>query len=462
MLLGPIFERFVQRSPFAVMSRAILEHALCPTALDELFERQADKQYTRELLFSATVDLMSLVVTCTYSSVRAAYVDEAVDISVSLTSVYNKLQGIEAGVCAELVRHTAGRLQPVVAYLGGTLPEPIPGYRMRVLDGNHLAATQHRLKETRHDSAAPLPGQSLVVYEPAWQMATDIILCEDGHAQERSLLDQVVAKIRARDLWMADRNFCVKWFLLAIAKRSGFFIIRAHGQLNYCKAGKLRRRGRVETGQVLEQSICLEDDADGDRYWVRRVVVQLDEPTRDGDWEIALITNLPDEVSAKAVADSYRKRWTIETGFAELTTTLCCEIDTLCYPRAALFAFSVAVAAYNVQSVIKGVMRAVHGQDKIEADFSRYFMAEEIARVHEGMMIALPAEEWEAFQTMTTEEFAEFLRNVAEQVELHRYPKSHRGPKKPQPKRRHNKDHPHVSTARLLDERKAKKRLAKK
>jgi hypothetical protein len=25
---------------------------------------------------------------------------------------------------------------------------------------------------------------------------------------------------------MADRNFCVKWFLLAIAKRLGFFIIR--------------------------------------------------------------------------------------------------------------------------------------------------------------------------------------------------------------------------------------------
>ena len=110
MLLEPIFERFVQRSPFAVMSRAILEYALCPNALDDLFEREADKQYTRELLFSATVDLMSLVVTCTYSSVRAAYVAEAVDISVSLTSVYNKLQGIEDPVCTELVRYTAGRL----------------------------------------------------------------------------------------------------------------------------------------------------------------------------------------------------------------------------------------------------------------------------------------------------------------------------------------------------------------
>src|SRR5439155_11114601 len=102
-------------------------------------------------------------------------------------------------------RHTAGQLQPVVAQLGGVLPEPIPGYRMRVLDGNHLAATEHRLKETRDDSAAPLPGQSLVVYEPAVQMATDVVLCEDGHAQERSLLDRLLDKIRERDIWMADR-----------------------------------------------------------------------------------------------------------------------------------------------------------------------------------------------------------------------------------------------------------------
>jgi hypothetical protein len=461
MLLEPIFDRFVKHSPFAVMSRAILERALCPRELDKLFERHADKQYTRELLFSSVVDLMSLVVTCTYDSVHAAYVDDVVPISVSLTSVYNKLQGIEDSVSAELVRHTAGRLQPVVAHLGGVLPEIIPGYRMRVLDGNHLAATEHRLEETRYDSAAPLPGQSLVVYEPSVQMATDIVLCEDGHAQERSLLDQVVGKIRERDLWMADRNFCVKHFLLSIAERGGFFIIREHQKLNYCAAGKLRRRGRCETGQVLEQTIYLEDDK-GKRWWMRRVLVQLDEATRDGDLEIGLITNLPDEVTAKTVADAYRKRWTIETGFAELTTTLACEIDTLCYPKAALFVFCVAVAAYNVQSAIKGVMRAVHGTEKIDEEFSRHFMAREIARVDGGLMIAYPPEEWSVFKDMTTQEFAEFLRRVAQQVNLDRYPKSHRGAKKPPPKRRYNKKHPHVSTAQVLEKRKANRCRASK
>jgi IS4 transposase len=58
------------------------------------------------------------------------------------------------------------------------------------------------------------------------------------------------------------------------------------------------------------------------------------------------------------VGRAYRKRWTIEAGFADRTGTLCCEVSTLCYPRAALFAFSVAVPAYNLPSAIKRVMRA--------------------------------------------------------------------------------------------------------
>lgn len=62
MLLGQVFERFVKESPVSVMVRGLLEKALCPQALDELFEHSAKTQYTRELLFSTVVNLMSLVV----------------------------------------------------------------------------------------------------------------------------------------------------------------------------------------------------------------------------------------------------------------------------------------------------------------------------------------------------------------------------------------------------------------
>ena len=61
-MLGKIFERFVEKSPVSVMARGLLERVLNPKTLNEVFERVADRQYTRGLLFSVVFDLMSQVV----------------------------------------------------------------------------------------------------------------------------------------------------------------------------------------------------------------------------------------------------------------------------------------------------------------------------------------------------------------------------------------------------------------
>jgi len=455
MLLGHVFERFVAKAPFAVMSRSLLERTLTPEALDALFEDNAGSQYTRELTFSSVVDLMGQVVTSAFPSVRAAYLNKSFDISVSLTSLYNKLQGIEAAVASQLVRHSAQQLLPLIAEIGGTLPEPVPGYTMHVLDGNNIAATEHRLGETRDNSAAPLPGKSLCVFQPAYQLVTDIVLCEDGHAQERSLVDPILELVTADTLWVADRNFCFQRFLLGIVKKLGFFVIREHAGLNYKVASKLRKRGQSVSGALWEQTILLEEE-DGSTYRLRRVVVKLHKATEDGDWELAILTNLPSQVLAVVVAEAYRKRWTIEGGFQDLTTTLDCEINTLCYPRAALFVFCVAVLAYNLQSAIKGIMRSEHGVEKVENDLSRYFVSDEIGQVYRGMMVALPPEEWAVFRTMSCAEYVAFLKRLTRHVDFERYPKARRGPKKAKRKRHYDPDHPHISVAKVLLARKLK------
>jgi hypothetical protein len=456
MLMNHVFERFVAKTPFAVMARSLLERTLTPEALNALFEAKADTQYTRELTFSCVVDLMGQVVISAFPSVRAAYLDKTFDIAVSLTSLYNKLQGIEPEVSAALVGHTAERLQPLIQEIGGTLPEPVPGYEMYVLDGNTIAASEHRLGETRDHSAAPLPGKSLCVFKPSCQLVTHIVLCEDGHAQERSLVDPILDLVTKNSLWVADRNFCFQRFLVGIARRLGFFIIREHAGLNYKVSSKLQRRGRSDTGDIFEQIIIVEEE-DGTRHKIRRIVVRLNKATEDGDWELAILTNLPKTVSAVVVSEAYRKRWTIEGAFQDLTTTLNCEINTLCYPRAALFVFCVAVVAYNLQSAIKGVMRSEHGAEKVEHDLSRYFVAGEIGQVYRGMMVALPPEEWAIFREMSLTEYVAFLKPLARDVDFERYPKAHRGPKKAKPKRHYDPDHPHVSVAKLLLARKLEK-----
>ena len=99
---------------------------------------------------------------------------------------------------------------------------------MKVLDGNCIAATEHRLQVLRTTAAGPLPGKALVVYDPAVEMAIDVFPCEDGHAQERALLGEVVPTVQAGDLWIMDRNFCVRAFLAGIEARAGTFLCRYH------------------------------------------------------------------------------------------------------------------------------------------------------------------------------------------------------------------------------------------
>ena len=296
MRFGDIFERFLQEAPISVMFRALLEHALDPDELNRLFEQTTSSQYTRELLFSSVVDLMSHVVCGVKPSVRSASLASLGEISAALTAVSEKLKGIEPGVCRGLVRDTAGRLQPLVRQLDATLPSLVPGYRAKILDGNHLAATEHRIKPTRASHAAPLPGQALVVLDPATMMVIDVAPCEDAHAQERSLVDQVLPGVEPGDLWIADRNFCTTRFLFGVRARRGCFLVRQHRQtLRWEAVTPWSDVGRVATGFVQQQTIRVTEVGGDGVLELRRIRLQLDQPTRDKETELFLLTDLPPE-----------------------------------------------------------------------------------------------------------------------------------------------------------------------
>ena len=134
-------------------------------------------------------------------------------------------------------------------------PAQLPGYRLKYLDGNCLAASDHRLKPLRITAAGPLPGKSLVVFDPQLGLAVDVFPCADGHAQERSLLEAVAATVAPGEVWVADRNFCVSGFLHAIDRRAAFFIIRQHGGLTTKPLEPMRRVGSSDTGEVHEQAV---------------------------------------------------------------------------------------------------------------------------------------------------------------------------------------------------------------
>ncbi len=461
MILGPVFEQFVEKSPLSVMARATVEYALPASLLDRLFERVAEVGYTRELLFSTTVNLIGLVVCGTAPHVQSAYQQMRESVPVTLKSVYEKLQHIETPVSAELVRSVAERCRGLITELGGQCQELLPGYRLKIIDGNHLAATQKRLKVTRGHSAGPLPGQTLAVLEPDLMLLTHVIPCEDAHAQERALLAQVLPLVQKGDVWIEDRNFCTVDFLLGVARRDAFFVIRRHGNLTVEPQTEYGKEFETDTGWVSERPawVC----RDGVRVLqVRQVRVRLKQPTEDGDTEVVILSNLPGRVKAAKIAFLYLKRWKVEGAFHELTVALNCELNTLGYPKAALLGFCVAVVAYNVLAVLKAAMRAVHGEEKVEKEVSGYYMALELAVVYTGMMIALPAEQWQVFAQMSAVELAGYLRNWASKINMDKIKKA--PPRKPtKQKSKPIKDKsPHLSTARLLEEAKKKRRAKTK
>lgn len=454
MILSDVFDRFAQDAPLSVMARGIMENALNPQILDQLFEDVAEKQFTKKLLFSTVVDLMSVVVCRIRPSIHAAFQAQAETIGATVDAVYDKLDGTETVVSEALVREVAARLTPVIDAMGGGRAEWLPGYRVRILDGNHLPGSEHRIKELRTTRAAALPGQSLVLLDPRLMLATDVVLCEDGHAQERSQLDRILSLVAAGDLFIADRNFCTTDFLFGIARRGGRFIIRQHAStLHWEFAGKRRACGRGDTGEVYEQTIKATNDA-GEILILRRVTVALDEATRDGDTELHLVTNVPaKDARAKVIAELYRGRWTVETAFQELEAILNSEINTLGYPKAALFAFSVALVAYNILSTLKAALRSVHGEEKVAEEVSGYCIADEIQMTHRGMMVAIPEDEWVVFRDLPPAEMAEVLVRLARSVSLPKLRKHPRGPKKPQPKKQSGAKTKHVATAKLLKAR---------
>lgn len=412
MVLDKVLQRFVEQSPITVMARLTLQKALEPEWLDELFEEHRQGQYRRELLFSSVVEIMSLVAVGQRPSLHAAAQAMQESLPVSITALYDKVNRTEPALVRALVSVSAERLRPLRP------PTPtVAGRRLRILDGNHLPASDKRLKPLRGFRGAALPGQSLVVYDPHEDQIVDLVPCEDAHAQERSLMGPILESAGRDQLWIADRNFCTRKILCGLHEAGSGFIVREHGaNPNPAEVGPLRKVGSTDSGIVYEQAVSIEPD-DGETLELRRIEIRLRKPTEDGDTVIRLLSNVPaTELPACEVAALYRRRWRIESMFQRLESVLNSEITSLGHPRAALLAFGVAALAYNVLAVIGAIVTHQHQLDATKLELSMYFIAMEVKAHYAGMMIAIAPDIWEPFDAMTCSQLGKTLALIASHV----------------------------------------------
>jgi IS4 transposase len=459
MVFHEIFDHFVNDSPVSLMFRATMENIFSAERLNRVFGIAAQEQYEGELLFSTCANLLSLAVARIHRSVNAAYQKKKEQVGVSVQSVYKKLSGVETAVSERMVAETAAHLAKVLQAMRMPVAGPLPGFEVRIVDGNHLAGTEHRLKELRHQGAAALPGQAIVVFNPQRRLLERVLLEEDGHANQRPLMPRLLPDVQRGQCWIEDRDFCTLEFLFGVKERRAYFVVRQHAQLQGELQGRRRKRGKTETGTVYEQQMLLRDSK-GRCLRIRKITTELYRPTRDGETVVCVLTNLPVRVEARRIIKAYRQRWQIEIAFEDLAVSLRGEVNTLAYPRAALFGFSLALMLYNVLSVTRTAVETaqrtkVQSARKTGRKVSIYALAEEIAGTYRGMMIAIPAEHWrDQFAELTSPQLASALLKLGAKVQLGEYLTYPQRPRSGVGKRKSGGRGNHLSTWRLLQKRK--------
>jgi IS4 transposase len=451
--MDEMLKRFSKEAPVAVMARLGLQRAISADWVDQVFAEHSKTQYTRELLFSTVVELTSLVSLGMRPSLHAAAQKMKENLPVSLTALYDKVNRVEPDVVRALVSGSAARLTPVMASLRKGAAPMLPDWRIRIIDGNHLPASEKRLAPLRGFRGAALPGHSLVVYDPEVDLVIDLIPCEDGHASERGLLPPALAAATRGELWMGDRHFCTSPAIRFATALGAAVLFREHKAHPHPTSSGLRRKvGRVATGVAYEEPVVLAATKDEPALVMRRIEIVLDTPTRDGDTVIRLLTTLPKKVKATVVAQLYRKRWSIEGLFGRLEAALKSEVRTLGHPRAALLAFGTAVVAYNVLAVVQAAIAAAHDLEAAGIEVSTFYVADDVRSDYRGMLIAIPPDRWARFDTQSPAVLARTLVTIAANLDPRTVRKHPRGPK-PNVERGYAPRamvQRHVSTARVL------------
>lgn len=446
-----VLQRFMESRPLCVMARCIMGYVLS-SKVDEVFQQCRQRQYDRELKFSVLAASIGDVALGFCDNFHQAYETHHKDLQVSSPAFYGKINRIEIPVAEGIVDFAAQKSRELLDEIGAGNWCVLKGYKCSTLDGNHLQKTEKRIGELRGLCAAALPGTVVAKFNLHNQLFERAYLLADAHAQESSVLDRVVADLEPRELLIADRHFCIVKFMLQVAERGCCFLIRQHGRLKGSLLGTRKRIGRVAAGMVYEQAMQI---TDGEQtLTIRRITLELDQPTRDGDLQIHILSNVPSEdATACELADLYHQRWEIENAFHVLTMTLTCEVKSVGNPQAALFLFCMALLAYNCRQVLLAVLWKVYDQPDVEA-LSHHKVAKAITKPMDGLLAAIPEPDWNNLVPRTTKDCVAFLFKVAKHVNIRAYRKSVRGPKKPPPVRKRCKAGSHVSTHRLLKNRK--------
>src|SRR5690348_10991066 len=126
MLVEELDRRFELEAPVTVMVRATLENVLSVDGLNSLFEKYAERQSNKTLMFSTVADIMGMVACRIHPSAQAGG-QAREEAGPRDHALYGKLQRMEPHLSRHLVKETAQRMDQIVRKAKGRVPKLLEG-----------------------------------------------------------------------------------------------------------------------------------------------------------------------------------------------------------------------------------------------------------------------------------------------------------------------------------------------
>ena len=198
-MFSQLLDRFEDKAPFAVMTR-VLAQDFIGNQLNVIFEGNRQLQYDYIASFSAVAATVADVALNFSKNFNQAYKKHKEELDVSRQSFYAKTRGVEPSVSEAIVSFSGQRAIEIQNAFGFEPWELLAGYRCLSIDGNVLAKSDKRLKPLREVKGAPLPGKIVARFDLQRQVFDKSYLLLNGHAQESTCCDRIVADIQPKDV----------------------------------------------------------------------------------------------------------------------------------------------------------------------------------------------------------------------------------------------------------------------
>jgi len=378
--MDAIYTAAWRRVPLAESVLTLWRFVADKERLEDLFERERQRCYTKILEFHILVQLMHDALLVYRGSGRQTFehAKEAGQLLVSIQAAFRKLGRIPLGLSEGFLAEGTDRLREVFPHTTlRSIPPSLREFRIIIFDGKAAKHVAKRLKPLRGRVGGVLGGRMLVAMEFQSGLAVAMCADRDGDANDVKFVPQLLPEVRRRfsgpRLNMADRQFADLVQTAHFTQEGDHFLVRYNKKTHFhADRSPMPRHGHDALGRkFVEDWGWIGRPADQRRRPVRRITLH-----RPGEDDIVLLTDLLDAAKypAAELLTIYAERWGIERMFQQVTEVF--HLATLIggSPEATIFQFAFCLLLYNMIQVVRAFIAAAERCDPQTISAEKLFL----------------------------------------------------------------------------------------